>query len=76
LENQFTPHDVNDERRVEARFQSLLGTVDNNPSERVRPGDTQKLIKSLKMRRPAELMAFQTNAAGTFQEDHWYISLK
>jgi hypothetical protein len=34
LENHFTPHDLCDEnhkRRVEARVQALLETVDNNP---------------------------------------------
>jgi hypothetical protein len=34
LEIQFTPHDLcddNHERRVEARVQALLETVDNNP---------------------------------------------
>jgi hypothetical protein len=34
LENQFTPHDLCDEnykRQVEARVQTLLEAVDNNP---------------------------------------------
>jgi hypothetical protein len=42
LENQFAPHDLcdyNQERRVEARVQALLKTVDNSPPERVRPCD-------------------------------------
>jgi hypothetical protein len=36
LENQFTPHvlrDQNHERRVEARVQTLLEPVDNNPQK-------------------------------------------
>jgi hypothetical protein len=42
LENQFAPYDLcdyNHERRVEARVQALLETVDNSPPERVRPCD-------------------------------------
>jgi hypothetical protein len=37
LENQFAPHDLcdyNHERRVEARVQALLETVDNSPPEK------------------------------------------
>jgi hypothetical protein len=76
LENQFTHHDLcdeNHERRVEAKVQALLETVDKNPHQRVRPCDVQKLIKSLKRERPVELMAFLMNASGTFQGDNWYI---
>jgi hypothetical protein len=76
LENQFAPDDLcdyNHDRRVEARVQALLETIDNSPSQRVRPCDLQKLINSLKFKRPVELMAFQINASGIFQEDHWYI---
>jgi hypothetical protein len=54
LEIQFAPHDLcdyNHERRVEARVQALLETVDNSPPERVRPCDIKKLIKSLKLRK-------------------------
>jgi hypothetical protein len=36
---------------VEARVQALLEAVDDNPSEKVRPCDLQKLIKSLKLRK-------------------------
>jgi hypothetical protein len=36
---------------VEARVQALLEAVDNNPTERIRPCDIQKLISSLKLRR-------------------------
>jgi hypothetical protein len=53
LENQFTPNDLcdeNHERRVEARVQALLESVENSPSERVRPCDVQKLAKTLKLR--------------------------
>jgi hypothetical protein len=42
LEIQFTPHDLcddNHEQRVEARVQTLLEAVDNNPPERIRPCD-------------------------------------
>jgi hypothetical protein len=52
--NQFTPHDLcdeNHERRVEAGVQALLETVDKNPTQRIRPCDVQKLIKSLKLRK-------------------------
>jgi hypothetical protein len=69
LEIQFTPHDLcdeNHERQVETRVQALLETIYKNPPQRIRPCDTQKLIKSLKF------MAFQMNASGTFQGDHWY----
>jgi hypothetical protein len=54
LEIQFTPHelcDENHERRVEAKVQDLLETVDKNPSQSVRPCDVQKLINSLKLRK-------------------------
>jgi hypothetical protein len=47
LENQFAPHhlcDYNHERRVEARDQALLETVDNSLPVRVRPCDLKKLI--------------------------------
>jgi hypothetical protein len=54
LENQFTHHDLcdeNHERRVEARVQALLESVDNKIPERIRPCDIQKLINSLKLRK-------------------------
>jgi hypothetical protein len=54
LENQFTPNDLcdeNHERRVEARVQALLESVDNNPHERIRPCDVLKFIKTLKLRK-------------------------
>jgi hypothetical protein len=54
LEIQFTPHelcDENHERRVKAKVQALLKSVDQNPPERIRPCDVQKLIKSLKLRK-------------------------
>jgi hypothetical protein len=54
LEIQFTPHDLcdeNHERRVEARVQALLDTVDNNPPQKIRPCDLQKLINSLKLKK-------------------------
>jgi hypothetical protein len=54
LEKQFTPHglcDENHKRRVETRVQALLKTVDNNPPERIRPCDLQKLVNSLKIRK-------------------------
>jgi hypothetical protein len=54
LEIQFTPHnlcDDNHERRMEARVQALLDTVDNDPFRRIRPCDLQKLINSLKLKK-------------------------
>jgi hypothetical protein len=63
LENQFTPHDLCDENElwVEARVDALPEAVDNSLPERIRPCDF------------TELMAFQMNASGTFQGDHWFI---
>jgi hypothetical protein len=55
LEIQFTPHILchdNHERRVEARVQDLLETVDTSPPQRKRPCDIKKLINSLKLRKP------------------------
>jgi hypothetical protein len=54
LEIQFTPHDLfeeHHERRVKARLQALLNTVDNSPPQKTRPCDLQKLIKYLKLRK-------------------------
>jgi hypothetical protein len=51
LETPFTLHDENNEWRVKARFQALLEAVDNNPSERIRPCDSHKLINSLKLKK-------------------------
>jgi hypothetical protein len=54
LENLFTLHDLCDEkpeRRVEARVQALLETVDNSSPERVRPCELQKIIKTLKLKK-------------------------
>jgi hypothetical protein len=54
LEKQFTSHDLCDEnhkRRVDTRIQALLETVQNNPPERIRPCDLQKLVNSLKIRK-------------------------
>jgi hypothetical protein len=73
LENQFMPHDLcdkNHERRVEARVQALLEAVDNNHHKKLRTCDLQKLINSPKLKEPAELMALQIYATGTFQRDH------
>jgi hypothetical protein len=36
---------------VEAKVQALLETTDKNPSQRIRPCDVHKLIKSLKLRK-------------------------
>jgi hypothetical protein len=52
LENLFTPHKVCDtdhERRVEARVQTLLTTVDETPTVKLRPCDVSKEIRSLKL---------------------------
>jgi hypothetical protein len=52
LEKQSTPHklcDENHKRQVEARVQALLEAKDNEPPEKVRPCDLQKLINSLKL---------------------------
>jgi hypothetical protein len=54
LENVFTPHDLceeNHDRRVEARVQPLLESVDDSPLERVRSCNVQKLLNSLKVRK-------------------------
>jgi hypothetical protein len=54
LESQFTPHDLcdgNHEWRVEARVQALLEAADNNPPQRKRPCDLQKLLNSLKLKK-------------------------
>jgi hypothetical protein len=78
LQNQFTPHDLceeNHERPVEALVQGLSEAVYDSPPEKGRPCDVQKLIKSLKLGKVAELMAFQTNAIGTLQEGHWFTYL-
>jgi hypothetical protein len=53
LENQFTSHDLcgeNHKRRVEARVQALLVSVNDNPLGKVRPCDIQKLVHSMKLR--------------------------
>jgi hypothetical protein len=52
LENLFTPHEVCDtdhERRVEARIQALLTTVDETAPVKFRPCDVSKEIRSLKL---------------------------
>jgi hypothetical protein len=54
LENQFTLHDHCDEnhkRQVEATVRTLLGAIENNSPERIRPCDLQKLVNSLKLRK-------------------------
>jgi hypothetical protein len=76
LENQFTSHDLcdgNHERQVETGIQAVLASVDDTPLGKVRPCDIHRLVNSLKLRKAVDLMVFQTNASGTFQEDHWYI---
>jgi hypothetical protein len=70
LEIQFTPHDLcddNHERRVEARVQAILETVDNNPPQRIRPCDLMTLMNTLNSGMHVELMAFLMNASGIFQ---------
>jgi hypothetical protein len=62
LENLFTPHDLcdeNNERRVEARIQALLESVDNNPPERIRPCDVLKLIRTLKFKKACGIDGIQ-----------------
>jgi hypothetical protein len=54
LENQFTHHDLCDERherRVENKVQDILETEDTAPSEKVRPCDVEKFIKTLKLKK-------------------------
>jgi hypothetical protein len=54
LENLFTLHklcDTDHERRVEARVQALLTSVEENPSVKFRPCDVSKEIRSLKVGR-------------------------
>jgi hypothetical protein len=36
---------------VEARVQALLEAADNNPPQRIRPCDVQKLLNSLKLKK-------------------------
>jgi hypothetical protein len=43
--------DENHEQRVEARVQALLEAADNNPQQRIRPCDLQKLLNSLKLKK-------------------------
>jgi hypothetical protein len=76
LENQFTSHNLcseNHEQRVETRVQTVLASVDDTQLGKVRPCDIHKLVNSLKLRKAVDLLVFQMNASGTFQEDHWYI---
>jgi hypothetical protein len=54
LENQFTLHDLCDEnhkRQVEATVRTLLGAIENNSPEGIRPCELQKLVNSLKIRK-------------------------
>jgi hypothetical protein len=58
LEIQFTPHDFcdgNHERRVEAKVQALMESVDNGRPQRIRPCDVQKLINTLKLRKSCRI---------------------
>jgi len=58
LENRFTPHDLCDkhhEKQVEASVRALLDTEDNTPTERVRPCDVQKIIRTLKLEKACGL---------------------
>jgi len=76
LENHFSLHDLckaNHERQVVAHIQAFPKAVDNNPPATGRPSDVQKLINHSDYKRPVELMAFQTNALGTFHESQRYI---
>jgi hypothetical protein len=54
LEYQFTHHDLCDEHRkwIEDRVQAMLSAVCLRPPERIRRCDLQKLIISLKLRKP------------------------
>jgi hypothetical protein len=54
LENQFTSHklcDKNHEWQVKSIVQALLTAEDNDPPEKVRSCDLQKLINSLKLKK-------------------------
>jgi hypothetical protein len=76
LENRFTHHNLCDEhheRWVEALVQDVLETEDKAPSESIRPYELKRLIKSLRIKRPLGLMAFQTKASGTSQSDLCFI---
>jgi hypothetical protein len=58
LENQFTSHDLceeNNELRVDSGVQALLASVDDYQMKKVRLCDTQKLVKSLKLRKACGL---------------------
>jgi hypothetical protein len=53
LENRFTHHDLceeHHERWVEALVQHVLEIEDTAPSERIRPCDLKRLIKSLRLK--------------------------
>jgi hypothetical protein len=58
--------------QVEARVQAQLETVENNPPQRIRPCDLQKLINSLKLRKACGIDGIPMNASGTLQGDHWF----
>jgi hypothetical protein len=54
LENRLTHHDLRDEHHekgVEALVQDTLESEDTAPSEKIRPCDLKKLIKSLKLKK-------------------------
>jgi hypothetical protein len=75
LEKQFTSHDLceeNHEPRLETTVQILLPPPDATTSQKIRPYAVQKLRRSMDID-IVDLMAFQTNALGIFQEKHYYI---
>jgi ferredoxin-NADP reductase len=78
LEIQFTQHGLleeNHERRVEARVQALLEIVDNNPPQRIRPCDLQKLINSLKLRKACGIDGIPNECLRHLPRrplDHWF----
>jgi hypothetical protein len=50
----------------------LFEAVDSEFPERIRLFDLQKLTSSLKLRKSCGIDAFQVNASGDYQYDHWY----
>jgi hypothetical protein len=75
LEKQFTSYKSCDEKsecQVETRFQALLKAVDYAP-RRIKTMWLTEINISLKLNKDCELIAFQIEASGILQGDHWCI---
>jgi hypothetical protein len=55
-------------RGYRLKFKHVLEAGNDIPLENVTSCDVKKLITLLKLERHSELIVFQTNASGTFQE--------